>query len=217
MAGNTANLIEVCGRPPLKKKKKKQSAAAPPARRRRPVTPPPPPFVKPLHLPPFSATPCAAAPMSAKPEWEVLADLALRRLEKDYERTLQAKPIVRFKQGDVVSLAGMSTPLLEGAKGTVVGPMDPVSLRYPVQLSSPEVRRLQPALPHEQPAAHHQNQRALFLITSFIGRRVAVSQWRQVPAGSSCNQLRLQPCPPLTAAPGVPPPPPPPVLPCHAL
>ena len=44
--------------------------------------------------------------MSAKPEWEVLADLALRRLEKDYERTLQAKPIVRFKEGDVVSLAG---------------------------------------------------------------------------------------------------------------
>jgi NMD protein affecting ribosome stability and mRNA decay len=80
--------------------------------------------------------------MSAKPEWEVLADLALRRLEKDYERTQQAKPVVRiqqFKEGDVVSLAGMSTAMLEGAKGTVCGPIDADTLRYPVKLSSPEV------------------------------------------------------------------------------
>ena len=85
---------------------------------------------------------CALAPMSAKPEWEVLADLALRRLEKDYERTLQAKPVVRikeFKVGDIVSLAGMSTALLEGAKGTVCGSIDLESSRYPIKLLSPEV------------------------------------------------------------------------------
>ncbi len=82
---------------------------------------------------------CCIALMTVKPEWEVLADLALRRLEKDYQRTLQAKPIVRFKEGDIVSLAGMSTAVLEGAKGIIVGPMDPASCRYPVKISSPEV------------------------------------------------------------------------------
>jgi hypothetical protein len=82
--------------------------------------------------------------MSAKPEWEILADLALLRLEKDYQRTLQAKPIVRFKEGDVVSLAGMSTSVLEGAKGTVVGPMDPETCRYPVELFSPQVHLISP-------------------------------------------------------------------------
>jgi hypothetical protein len=70
-------------------------------------------------LPPSIPTPQPQPPSGSiptpKPEWEVLADLALRRLEKDYQRTLHATPIVRFKEGDIVSLAGMSTAVLEGA------------------------------------------------------------------------------------------------------
>ena len=38
--------------------------------------------------------------------------------------------------------------LLEGAKGTIIGPMDPASFRYPVKLSSPEVLLPPPPPPH---------------------------------------------------------------------
>ena len=95
------------------------------------------------HLPPSIPNPNPNP--NPKPEWEVLADLALRRLEKDYQRTLHATPIVRFKEGDIVSLAGMSTAVLEGAKGTVVGAIDPQTRRYPIRLSAPEVLHPAPA------------------------------------------------------------------------
>jgi hypothetical protein len=134
--------------------------------------------------------------MSAKPEWEVLADLALRRLEKDYQRTLQATPIVRFKEGDIVSLAGMSTAILEGAKGTVVGAMDPVTLRYPIRLSAPEVPRCRPhcarAVAQRCNAILH---RLLCLLTPTGSSVCKTASLSALPAAPTCFQSELGPKP----------------------
>ena len=131
--------------------------------------------------------------MSAKPEWEVLADLALRRLEKDYERTLQAKPVVRvqqFKEGDVVSLAGMSTPVLEGAKGIVCGPIDADTLRYPIKLSSPEVPACSPSQHAHIAHALRCDTRSFVRSHPCAGCCARIPQRCEVSAGSTRAELR---------------------------